>query len=120
MDDRDKKLLGILKIGHDTSMRGAGISLREAQARYDYKGLRPSFGPRDLLPLVLAHEEIIEEWIAYSEDKRTSAGWYLERNGRIGRIDVPHTPLQFASLAEAVANYVVHELDSWAAVGDAD
>jgi hypothetical protein len=42
----------ILKIGHETSIRGAGISLRDALTRSQYKDLRPSFGPEDLLPII--------------------------------------------------------------------
>jgi hypothetical protein len=120
MDDRAKKLLRILRIGYETSMRGAGISLREALAWCEYTSSRSSFGPSDLLPLVLAHEEVIEEWIAFSEGKRTCGGWYLERNGEMGPMDMSQTPLRFASLAEAVANYVVRELDFWVSVRDPD
>jgi len=120
VDDRDAKLLEILRLGHETSIRGEGVSLREALARCEYKSVRQNFGPRDLLPLVNSDKKIIEAWIAYSEDKRTSGGWYIERRGRIERIDKPQAPLQFSTIAEAVANYVVRELDFWDSVGDAD
>jgi len=112
--DREMELLKILCVGRDTSMRGAGISLREAIALSRYDELRPSFGPTDLLPLVQKNPTLTQEWAAYSEDKRTSGGWYL--TGRqIGQVTT-NQKLEFISTEEAVANYVVHELDFWASV----
>jgi hypothetical protein len=91
MTERDTDLLGILRIGKETSSRGAGISLREALARARYKELRPSFGPGDLLRLVKAHRTLAEEWIAYVENKRASGGWYLSAEGEIGRVVAPQS-----------------------------
>jgi hypothetical protein len=71
---RDTELLGILGIGKETSLRGSGISLREALTRTRYKELRASFGPKDLLPLIMARRTLSEEWIAYAGDKRTNGG----------------------------------------------
>ena len=65
------------------------------------------------------HRELLEGWFAYSEDKRTSGGWYLLRSGEIGRVGDPESQMQFESLAEAVAEYVVRELDFWAGLAKA-
>ena len=118
MTERDTKLLEILTIGKETSSRGAGISLQEALARARYKELRPSFGPADLLRLVKAHRTLAEEWIAYVGDKRTSGGWYLSEEGEIGRVFAPESRMRFDSLEEAVAEYVVRELDFWAGLAE--
>jgi hypothetical protein len=103
--------LQILRIGHDTSVRGAGISLREAIGRARYEELRPNFGPTDLLPLIRKNSSLANEWAAYSEDKRTSGGWYLT-NCEIGQATSDEN-LIFLSIEEAVANNVVRELDFW-------
>jgi hypothetical protein len=50
--DRNTRLAKILDIGHDTSMRGAGISLREALAVTGYAEYRSSFTAVDLLPII--------------------------------------------------------------------
>ena len=113
MTDHKHYLLGILRIGHETSMRGAGLSLLEALRRAQYKDHRASFGPADLRPLLEADGGLLEEWLAYSEDKRTSGGWYLSRSGEIGRVGDPESRKSFESLEEAVAEYVVRELDFW-------
>ncbi|HEV8573409.1 MAG TPA: hypothetical protein VGR43_01745 [Dehalococcoidia bacterium] len=118
MMDRDAKLLAILRVGHETSFgANPGISLREALTRTKYRELRPSFGPEDLLPLIRANPALAEEWVAYSEGKRTTGGWYLSERGeigRIGRVFAPKSRMRFDSLEEGVAEYVVRELDFWA------
>lgn len=113
MTDRSARLDAILGIGHSTSMRGTGISLREALRVTGYAEYRTSFTAADLQPIVAAHPEIIEQWLSYSEDKRTNGGWYIRRNGQIGRVLQPETQREFGSIHEAVAEYVVLELDFW-------
>jgi hypothetical protein len=117
MIDRSARLDAILDIGHSTSMRGIGISLREALKVTGYAEYRSSFTAADLLPYVAAHPEVIEQWLSYSEDKRTNGGWYIRRNGQIGRVLQSGTEREYASIHEAVAQYVVLELDFWAHVG---
>jgi hypothetical protein len=109
--------MAILKIGHDTSRRAEqGISLREALMRTNYKNLRPSFGPSDLLPIIQDNPSLVEEWIAYSDDKRTDGGWYITEEGQIGKVGESKRLLSFESLHEAVAEYVIRELDFWASM----
>ena len=61
------------------------------------------------------NEALVDQWVMYSEDKRTSGGWYILAESReIGRVDVPDSIVRFASLDQAVAEYVVRELDYWA------
>ena len=51
--------------------------------------------------------------MSYSEDKRTDGGWYILRDGTVGRLGKPATKRQFESLHQAVAEYVILELDFW-------
>jgi len=64
--------------------------------------------------LLKADLGLLEEWLAYSEDKRTTGGWYLLRSGEIGRVGDPDSRKFFECLEQAVADYVVRELDFWA------
>src|ERR1700675_2444980 len=118
MIDRSARLDAILDIGHSASMRGIGISLREALKVTGYAEYRSSFTAADLLPYVAAHPELIEQWLSYSEDKRTDGGWYIRRDGKIGRVLKPGTERQYATIQDAVAEYVLLELDFWAHIGD--
>jgi hypothetical protein len=114
MIQMDEALFQILRVGHDTSMRGAGLSMREALQKCHYIQLRNSFGPEDLLPLIRADRSLVTQWIMYSEDKRTSGGWYLiESTREVGTFGPPPESFTFRSIDEAVAQYVVRELDFW-------
>lgn len=75
MADRDARLILILRIGRDVSPRGDGVSIRDALKRVSYVGYRTTFKANDLLPLIAADPTLVEDWLAYSEDKRTSGGW---------------------------------------------
>ncbi len=87
MKTSEEQLLPILKIDHDTSMRGEGISLKDALKRTRYSDLWPSFVQKDLEKTIKCHPEFILQWIMFSEDKRTSGGWHLSEPGVIGNLD---------------------------------
>lgn len=106
-------LLAILRIGRETSGRGQ-LSLRDALSLTAYRELRPQFGESDLLEHLREHPDLIDEWLLYSEDKRTDGGWYLLRDGTIGQVRRPGEEIRLPTLEQAVAAYVVRELDFWA------
>ena len=105
-------LLKILSVGHDASIRGVGLSLKQAIEISRYLELRPSFSAEDLVPLVKAKPELVEVWLLYARDKRTDGGWYLVDSGEIGRVSGGQT-FRYRTLHSAVAHYAVRELDFW-------
>jgi hypothetical protein len=113
MSDRDARLMAILRIGRDASLRGSGVPIREALTRTAYVGHRVTFNATDLRPLIAADPALIEDWLAYSEDKRTSGGWYVRRTGEIGQLSKPASRAIYPSIEEAIAEFVVRELDYW-------
>jgi hypothetical protein len=117
-DSRDEQLRRILAIGHDTSGRGDGISLREALNRARYRECRTGLQEADLLRVIEAEPELVDQWLAYSEDKRTEGGWYVLRSGEVGKVTKPSSRIQFGTIEQAVAAYVIRELDFWAGVGN--
>ena len=107
----DDDLLAILKIGHDSSMRGAGIPVLQALKDRRYRELRKEFDETSLLRVIRSQPALVEEWLAYSADKRSSDGWYVLEEGlvaRVGRLDA----VQYSAVDEAVAHYVIKELDN--------
>lgn len=107
-------IAGVLAIGHATSFRGEGLSLRDAINRSGYRDIRPTLDWQDLLPYIQQQPELVEQWVMYSEDKRTSGGWYVLRSAAVGRIEPTETSEQFETIEEAVSVFVVRELDFWA------
>ena len=67
---RNEVLLSVLGIGRATSMRGEGISLRDALSRVNYSVVRPQLDVGEIVAELRANPEIVEEWILYCEDKR--------------------------------------------------
>lgn len=114
---KESQLLAILRIGHETSLRGEGISLQQAIAKTKYKRLRRSFSASDLTPLIRSHPEFITQWILYCEDKRTSGGYWIDSDAlTVGSLEAEQIIAHYRSLEEAVANYVINELDCWARI----
>jgi len=112
------QLLQLLNIGHDTSRRGAGISLRDALARADFGLIRREVCSADLLPFLKADPGIVKQWLLYCDDKRTNGGYWVSRETFcIGSVEVPDFKLQFDTIEEAVAEYVIRELDFWWRIG---
>jgi hypothetical protein len=65
--------------------------------------------------LLQRYPELASDWGSFSEDKRTSGGWYIS-GSEIGQVGAPKSPVDFPSALEAVADYVVRELDFWVSV----
>jgi hypothetical protein len=71
--------------------------------------------PAVIVSYLEAHPDLIEAWLGYSEDKRTSSGWYITQAGAAGYEigHFPHGPrLTVATPAAAVAQFIVRELSS--------
>ncbi len=114
LPEQTRHLHEILDVGLLTSMRGVGISLREALGRINYKKLRREVDASDLLPVIKSHPYYIYDWKMYSEDKRTDGGWWIdEQSSRIGNLQTRET-ISFESTERAIAEYVTRELDFWA------
>lgn len=113
-------LEGICRIGHDSSIRGQGLSLGQLLAETRYGELRGRIDHGSLMQHLVERPELAQQWLMYSEDKRTSGGWYLTTKGpewEVGRLDGGSRPIdqsRYGSSAEACASYILLELDFWA------
>jgi len=65
--------------------------------------------------------ECVEEWMKYSEDKRTSSGWYFTLNDEdlyeTGYFDIKSVPndtnrVQYENPIDACAAFIKHEIES--------
>ena len=109
----------ILGIGHLCSIRSAeGLSLRDALARVNYAEIRPELNVAGLRELIARQPTLVEEWYLYSADKRTTGGWYLSSNlCEIGQVGNADSVVRFRTAEEAVAEYILRELDFWSQLG---
>ncbi len=91
-------------------------SLRDLVAETSYRELRPALTREDLADYLSRHPGLVREWLRYSEDKRTSGGWYLMHPASgwlVGRHAGPENEreLRFGSGPEACAEFILRELD---------
>ena len=112
--EEEASLLQILRIAHDVSMRGKGISILEALHRSSYSRIRSSLQAQAFLPLLDENPDLIKAWLSFSEDKRTTGGWYVLPTGEIGRATPHEVVPRRPSMSQAIAEYVLLELDFWA------
>jgi hypothetical protein len=110
----DFRLIAILRIAQQLSAGEGGLSMEKALAHAGYAAYRPHFDAADVRALLEAHPELLEQWLAYAEDKRTDQGWYVLRDGEIGQVTQPTAQRSYTTIDEAVAQFVVRELDFWA------
>jgi hypothetical protein len=105
------QLKSIVNIGHETSIRGKGISMIEAIKQTNYIDLRNNFDYTDLIPILEADDSQVTKWIQYSEDKRTSGGYYLKEK-EIGSVS-SDTKVKNSNPILLTAQYIEMELDYW-------
>lgn len=80
-----------------------------------YRTHRPSITLKDLFTYLKANPGLVDEWWMYSDNKRTSSGWFFDLpNRRIGYFERGHSSQEemFEGTTQACAAYVQHELDS--------
>ena len=114
---RNEVLQSVLAIGRATSIRGEGISLSDALSRVNYAEVRPKLRINEIVEELRVNPKLVEDWVLYSEDKRTPAGWYLKSEKlEIGELSNSSSSKTFQTLEEAVAAFLLVELDFWASL----
>src|SRR3979409_639709 len=99
------------------SFRDSDKAIRDVVRASPYETLRAQVTATEVATFLRDRPQLIARWVAYSEDKRTSSGWYLSGapswsvgyihgDGRRAR-DVP-----IGDPALACATFILHELDS--------
>jgi hypothetical protein len=98
------RLMPFLRIAQRLGAGESAGSLRDALQRAGYAQSRPSFGADQV-------RDVLDAWLEYSESKDTAEGWYVLRDGEIGQLSKPASQRQFNSIQEAVAQFIIRELD---------
>ncbi len=84
-----------------------GAALRQL----GYARSRPDFTVADVQAVVTAHPGLLDAWLRYSRDKETADGWYVLPDAEVGQVSRPSAQRHFASIEEAVAEFILRELD---------
>lgn len=95
------------------AFRDSGTSLHAVVQASGFADIRGQFSTRDLADYLRTRPAIVEQWVAYSQDKRTSEGWYLRPSMSVGRITREPPPMReqrYPDLSAACAAFIVAEL----------
>jgi hypothetical protein len=83
-----------------------------------YFGIYEQVSEADIRAALVRHPECVQEWFHYSEDKRTSLGWYLTENdgqcyetGYIADAQTRTNRVQHDNTIGACAVFIQHELE---------
>ena len=79
--------------------------INESQFQLFYKEIRIE----DIIKYLQIHPDLIEDWKQYSDDKRTSGGYYY-RSMHIGSVENKTFDKTFTSDTEACAEYILKEV----------
>lgn len=114
----------ICHIARDFRRPGAE-SLRALVETSSYRAVRPDLDIARLERAVEADPRLVDDWLRYSEDKRTSGGWAFYADGANGWVveqPFPETGTAVVrnheKAATACADYILTELDYWCDVDD--
>jgi hypothetical protein len=110
MSIEESGVIAALNVARVTSMAGEGLSLAKAmqQTKIDFFELTV---PAVRAALV-SHPNYIEDWVRFSQDKRTNGGWYLDISTHlVGNLEGEE--IRFDSVILATAEYIVRELQFW-------
>jgi hypothetical protein len=97
------------------------ISIFSLLEETGYFELHDQILKHDIRTALLCCPECVQEWIQYSEDKRSSNGWYLTLNEEglyeTAYFDIKAAPnttnrVQYENATDACAAYIKHEIES--------
>lgn len=67
--------------------------------------------------VLVRHPECVNEWLSYSEDRRTGAGWFIQRSAKgfhVGYYPAgssSHSPVDYSDETVACAAFIKHEAE---------
>ncbi len=97
------------------------ISIFSLLEETGYFELHDQISADDIRTALLYCPECVQEWIQYSEDKRSSSGWYLTLNDEglyeTAYFDIKAVPnttnrVQYKDAIDACAAFIKHEIES--------
>ncbi len=115
-------VIAVARIATDLYALGT-VSAVELVERSDYRGRRDEVTVERLADCLAQHPDWMRAWLDYSEDKRSSPGWYIEgrdaTESRVGYYEgrSSRPPMQFDDKVRACAEFVHLEVDDIAGLG---
>jgi hypothetical protein len=93
--------------------RAADISWRDLVARSGWSADPEPILGKQLAECLRDKPDLVDAWFSFSDDKRTTSGWYLQEDGRGGYVVGWYpgsTQRRFANRVLACAEFICREL----------
>lgn len=92
------------------------ISIYELLRQTGYPKVADQITEQDVYKELLANQNFVNDWLEYSEDKRTDGGWYFKRAGNgkflVGCVgDTGAIETEYCDKIKACAKFIKQELD---------
>jgi hypothetical protein len=71
----------------------------------------------NIFEMLIQHSDCVNQWLTWSEDKRSSSGWYFKQNGDskyvVGYFPVKEdlAIIEYFDIIEACAAFIKHEIE---------
>jgi hypothetical protein len=101
----------------DKFNRVANISIYSLLKETGYFEMHNQVNEIGIIKYLVNHTECINQWLCWSEDKRSSSGWYFKESEEgkylVGYFPTKENfkPIEYSDLTEACAAYIKHEIE---------
>ena len=108
---------GLIRLPRKFKSRG-NVSIQDLLQETGYFEIHDEVSSERIHEELIQHPECVDEWMSYSEDKRSSSGWYLKQkdrdtyvvgfyNGKGGK----NAQIRYADRIDACAAFIKHEAE---------
>lgn len=93
------------------------ISIYSLLKEMGYFEIYDQINEADILDRLIKNPEYINQWLNWSEDKRSSSGWYFKKNENdnyiVGYFSIKedHKIMEYSNIKEACASFIKREIE---------
>jgi len=117
MKANENDILGRLIVLPKTFNAVGTISMNALLKETGYCEFHDLFSETAIADALSLNPEIINDWLEYSEDKRTSSGWYIKRGKKgafiVGKVEmIENSEMTYTDKIKACAAFIKREVET--------
>ena len=117
MIDKPSTIIGVIHLAKNVRERN-NVAIYSLLKEVGYFDMYNEVSEDVIREALLLHPNCVNDWIRFSEDKRSSAGWYFQQNGidyEVGFFSLNKNnigPTKYSNSIEACAAFIKREIES--------
>jgi hypothetical protein len=117
MVDKPDTIIQVIHLAKKCSERN-NVSIYSLLKEVGYFDIHDEVSENLIREALFLHPNCVNDWIRFSEDKRSSAGWYFQQNGtdyEVGFFSLNKnniSPTKYSNSIEACAAFIKREIES--------